>query len=235
MASSSRDPVGPLKNPPDRERAVDDDEPAPVEIIHVTDKGIPGDGRPSSHASASTSSPEHAHGRVEFIHGEDGGVESYPGSAAHPPADERATMRAMLRRKRQGCLAYVKTREFWLVLLLGQILSLCLTSTNTFTQLLVQEGCSIPAFQTLFNYVLLNLIYTPYTIHRYGWKGFGELLYHKGWRYFILAFFDACGNYFLVLAYQYTSILSAQLINFFAVCPAIAPPFSLQSPSNPPF
>lgn len=33
----------------------------------------------------------------------------------------------------------------------------------------------------------------------------------------ILAFFDVEGNYFIVLAYQYTTILSAQLINFWAI------------------
>lgn len=38
-----------------------------------------------------------------------------------------------------------------------------------------------------------------------------------GWKYFILAFFDVEGNYFTVLAYEYTNILSAQLINFWAI------------------
>ena len=33
----------------------------------------------------------------------------------------------------------------------------------------------------------------------------------------ILAFFDVEGNYFVVLAYRYTNILSAQLINFWAI------------------
>ncbi|KAF3208034.1 hypothetical protein TWF679_007937 [Orbilia oligospora] len=35
--------------------------------------------------------------------------------------------------------------------------------------------------------------------------------------YFILAFFDVEGNYFVVLAYRYTTILSAELINFWAI------------------
>lgn len=38
-----------------------------------------------------------------------------------------------------------------------------------------------------------------------------------GWKYIILAFLDVQGNYFTVLAYRYTTILSAQLINFFAI------------------
>lgn len=42
-------------------------------------------------------------------------------------------------------------------------------------------------------------------------------MYRDGWRYFILAFCDVEGNYFTVLAYRYTTVLSAQLINFWAI------------------
>jgi solute carrier family 35 protein F1/2 len=79
------------------------------------------------------------------------------------------------------------------------------------------EGTSIPAFQSFFNYVLLNLIYTTYTLYKYGFKGWLRLILKDGWRFFILAFFDVEGNYFVVLAYRYTTILSAQLINFWAI------------------
>lgn len=79
------------------------------------------------------------------------------------------------------------------------------------------EGTSIPAFQSFFNYVLLNLIYTTYTIYKYGFKSWLRLILRDGWRFFILAFFDVEGNYFVVLAYRYTTILSAQLINFWAI------------------
>lgn len=111
---------------------------------------------------------------------------------------------------------YLKTKQFWITLLLGQVLAICITSTNTLSTLLANEGTSIPAFQTLFNYVLLNLVYTTYTIYQYGWKKWLRLL-ADGWRFFILAFFDVEGNYFVVLAYRYTTILSAQLINFWAI------------------
>jgi solute carrier family 35, member F1/2 len=89
-----------------------------------------------------------------------------------------------------------------------QILALCITATNTFTTLLVNEGTSIPAFQTFFNYVFLNIIYTSFTIYRYGWKGYGRFLRRDGWKYIILSFLDVEGNYFTVLAYRYTTILS---------------------------
>lgn len=112
---------------------------------------------------------------------------------------------------------YVKTKQFWITLIIGQVLAICITSTNTLSSLLSAEGTSIPAFQSFFNYVLLNLIYTTYTIYKYGFKKWGRLILVDGWRFFILAFFDVEGNYFVVLAYRYTTILSAQLINFWAI------------------
>jgi solute carrier family 35, member F1/2 len=78
-------------------------------------------------------------------------------------------------------------------------------------------GTSIPAFQTLFNYALMNLVYTSWTIYKYGFKGWLRMMLKDGWRYFILALMDVFGNYLVVLAYDYTTILSAQLINFWAI------------------
>lgn len=69
-----------------------------------------------------------------------------------------------------------------MVLLLSQVLALCITGTNTLTTLLVIEGTSIPAFQTFFNYVLLNLIYTPFTVYRYGWNAWVRLILKDGWK-----------------------------------------------------
>lgn len=116
-----------------------------------------------------------------------------------------------------GWFAYLKTRNFYLVLILGQVLALCITATNTFSSLLAAQPFSIPAFQTLWNYILLTLVYGSYTIYRYGFKGWIKLMLKDGWKYIILAFLDVEGNYFTVLAYRYTTILSAQLINFWAI------------------
>jgi solute carrier family 35, member F1/2 len=123
--------------------------------------------------------------------------------------------------------AYFQTKDFWFILALGQVLAICITGTNTLTSLLVQEGTSIPAFQTLFNYILLNLIYTSYTIYKYGLAKWAQLLWKDGWKYMILAFFDVEGNYFTVLAYRYTTILSAQLINFWAIVVVVILSFTL--------
>lgn len=118
---------------------------------------------------------------------------------------------------RGGWFSYLKTRNFWIVLVLGQVLSLCDTGTNTFSSLLSEEPWSIPAFQNFWNYVLINIIYTSFTLYKYGFKGWGKLVLKDGWKYFILAFLDVEGNYFTVLAYRYTTILSAQLIEFWAI------------------
>ncbi|KAI1436409.1 DUF914-domain-containing protein [Xylaria sp. CBS 124048] len=113
--------------------------------------------------------------------------------------------------------SYFKTRDFWIVLIVGQVLALANTSTNTFSSLLVEHNTSIPAFQTFFNYVLLTLIYFTYTVFHYGPRKMWGIFWRDGWKYFILSFLDVEGNYFTVLAYEYTNILSAQLINFWAI------------------
>ena len=79
-------------------------------------------------------------------------------------------------------VAYLLTKDFWFILILGQILAICITGTNTLTTLLVIEGTSIPAFQTLFNYVLLNIIYTGYTFYKYGFKGWTRTVMKDGWK-----------------------------------------------------
>lgn len=150
------------------------------------------------------------------------------GSGSFEMADDRATGDQIdgeilehaienLESKKKAWWAYLLTRDFWMVLILGQILSLCITATNTFTTLLANKGTSIPAFQTLFNYVLLCAIYTTYTIHKYGWRNYLKLLWVDGWKYVILSFMDVEGNYFTVLAYRWTNVLSAQLINFWSI------------------
>ncbi|TRX98571.1 hypothetical protein FHL15_000645 [Xylaria flabelliformis] len=123
--------------------------------------------------------------------------------------------------------SYLTTRDFWIVLVVGQILALAITSTNTFSSLLVQNNTSIPAFQSFFNYVLLTIIYLTYTLYQYGFKKFGGILLRDGWKYFILSFLDVEGNYFTVLAYNYTNILSAQLINFWAIVVVVIVSFLL--------
>lgn len=64
----------------------------------------------------------------------------------------------------------------------SQILAIANTSTSTFTTLLGEENWAIPTFQTLLNYVLLTVIFTPYTMYRYGLKGWLRMVYRDGWK-----------------------------------------------------
>jgi len=123
--------------------------------------------------------------------------------------------------------SYFLTVDFWAVLALGQVLSLCITATNTFTSFLVARGTSVPAFQTLFNYVLLTLVYLPTTLYLHGPRKLGRIWLRDGWKYFLLSFLDVEGNYFTVLAYRYTNILSAQLLNFWSIVCVVVVSFAL--------
>lgn len=66
-------------------------------------------------------------------------------------------------------------------------------STNTLTEYLSLAGANIPAFQTVFNYALLSLVYTSWTLYKYGFKKWFRLNLKDGWKYFILAFADVQG------------------------------------------
>lgn len=120
--------------------------------------------------SGSSNSHEHGHPEV---------VDASPDrSGAIVLADEDV-------KKRKGWrdqLAFFKTRDFWLILALGQVLAICITGTNTLTTLLAMQGTSLPAFQTFFNYVLLNIVYSSYTIYKYGFKKWGRLILKDGWK-----------------------------------------------------
>jgi solute carrier family 35 protein F1/2 len=119
-------------------------------------------------------------------------------------------------RPETSALSYVRTSHFWKVLALGQLLSLCITASNTFTSYLANTGNSIPALQSLAVYVSLTAVFLPYTIRRNGlrqWWNATFLLREGGWNYLILALADSQGNYFIVKAYGYTNMLSAALLD----------------------
>ncbi|TGJ83380.1 hypothetical protein E0Z10_g5390 [Xylaria hypoxylon] len=161
----------------------------------------------------------------------DHGTASSPASSDDDDAaaDNEAVSQALhaLEGRKVRWYSYLKTRDFWFVLIVGQVLALAITATNTFSSLLVAHDTSIPAFQTFFNYVLLTLFYFTYTLYQYGFRKMGGILLRDGWKYFILSFLDVQGNYFTVLAYNYTNILSAQLINFWAIVIVVVVSFLL--------
>lgn len=109
--------------------------------------------------------------------------------------------------------SFLLTPHFWIIFIHGQILSLCIVSTNTMTSFMATNNVSIPAFQSLFNYALLLLCFLPYTIYKQGPSTFLRKTLPNIWKYFFLAFADCQGNYFIVKAYNYTNLLSAALLD----------------------
>ncbi|KAI0120723.1 hypothetical protein BJ170DRAFT_161739 [Xylariales sp. AK1849] len=151
------------------------------------------------------------------------------GSNTDSPADQAVIGTAIheIEAKKVHWYSYLTTVDFWIVLLIGQVLALCITATNTFTTLLVLENWSIPALQTIFNYLLLAFIYVPYMLYKHGLRKVGKVILYDGWKYFILSFLDVLGNYFTVLAYRYTNLLSAQLLNFWSIVCVVIISFTL--------
>ncbi|KAF5335978.1 hypothetical protein D9611_006284 [Ephemerocybe angulata] len=109
------------------------------------------------------------------------------------------------------------TRRFVLALLAGQLVSLCITCTNVSTTELVNRGWTLSTSQGFFLYFTLFIVYTPYTIYKYGFKGWGNMLLRDGWKYFILAACDVEANFMVVKAYQYTDLLSCMLLDAWAI------------------
>ncbi|ORX47701.1 DUF914-domain-containing protein [Hesseltinella vesiculosa] len=122
------------------------------------------------------------------------------------PIPERKTWRQRL--------AFLKDPAFLKVLFLGQLLSLCITGTNvTTTELANKYNVNAPTMQTFLVYACLAIVYNAYAIYKRGIKGWLLQFWRRGIYYFILGFVDVEGNYFVVKSFQYTSMLSAMLLD----------------------
>jgi len=111
----------------------------------------------------------------------------------------------------------VWTKTFILSLFAGQVVSLCITCTSVTTTELVNRGWTLSTTQNFFTYFSLFVIYTPYTIYKYGFSGWGRLILKDGIKYFLLALCDVEGNFLAVYAYQYTDLLSCMLLDAWAI------------------
>ncbi|KAF9226213.1 DUF914-domain-containing protein [Gyrodon lividus] len=109
------------------------------------------------------------------------------------------------------------TPSFAYSLLGGQLLSLCITCSSVTTTALVQRNWVLPSTQTFFTYLSLFVVYTPYTIYRYGFKGWAKLVLRDGWKYFLLASSDVEAGFLSVKAYGYTDLLSCMLLDAWAI------------------
>ena len=106
------------------------------------------------------------------------------------------------------------TKDQVYALVLGQVLSLLITSTGVSSQFLASNfHTSIPVTQGFLNYVLLALFSARLVWH-------GQLLRtlrERWWRYLLLAVIDVEANYLVVMAYAYTSIGSVMLLDCWTI------------------
>lgn len=110
----------------------------------------------------------------------------------------------------------VSWKDFWskktlIGLILGQILSLLITSTGFSSSELARRGINAPTSQSLFNYVLLALVYGGIMIYR------RKPLKSKWYFYVLLGLVDVEANYLVVKAYQYTSLTSVMLLDCWSI------------------
>jgi solute carrier family 35 protein F1/2 len=158
---------------------------SPIEQVAVQPKGSMSapldETRPASSADQSSG----LHGVVHLI-----------GADPSEQAPIQTTV-AELEQQHGGKFSYFKRPQFWIVLILSQLLALTNTGTSTISTLLFNGGWANASFQSLLVYILLNLIYTSITIYKYGITGWFQVIVKDGWKYFILAFLDVQGNYFM--------------------------------------
>ncbi|KAI9303193.1 hypothetical protein BJ944DRAFT_165874 [Cunninghamella echinulata] len=129
-------------------------------------------------------------------------------------ADEESPIPPSQKKSWKNYFAFLKDRSFWKVLLLGQLLSLCITGTTVATNKLSREyNISIPSTQTFFVYAILAIVYNVYALYKRGIKGWLLQFWRRGIFYFFLGLVDVGGNYFIVKAYAYTNMLSAMLLD----------------------
>ncbi|KAI3743159.1 hypothetical protein L1987_60864 [Smallanthus sonchifolius] len=96
-------------------------------------------------------------------------------------------------------------------LVLGQILSLLITSTGFSSSELARRGINAPTSQSLANYVMLAIVYGGILIYR------GSGLKARWYYYLLLGLVDVEANYLVVKAYQYTSITSIMLLDCWSI------------------
>jgi solute carrier family 35 protein F1/2 len=85
----------------------------------------------------------------------------------------------------------------------GQFIAFLLACTGYISGSLVEKGFSFPVFQLTFTYLLLTVLFLPFSFP----------LRTPIYLYIVLALLDVEGNYLAVMAYQYTDVTSVLLLN----------------------
>ncbi|GAB2272655.1 hypothetical protein Dimus_007480 [Dionaea muscipula] len=110
-----------------------------------------------------------------------------------------------------GCLKEFFKKRMVVGILLGQFLSLLVTSTGFSSSELARRGVNAPTSQSFANYVLLALVYGSVVLYR------RKPLKARWYYYILLGLVDVEANYLVVKAYQYTSLTSVALLDCWSI------------------
>ncbi|KAJ3681143.1 hypothetical protein LUZ60_015632 [Juncus effusus] len=108
-------------------------------------------------------------------------------------------------------LEKLAARKMLVGLVLGQFVSLLITSTGFSSSELARRGVNAPTSQSLLNYILLAIVYGIIVIKRGTW------LKLNWYYYLLLGIIDVEANYIVVKAYQYTSLTSVMLLDCWSI------------------
>lgn len=104
---------------------------------------------------------------------------------------------------------------------LGQVVAFLNSLTGVATTELGNNNASYSVLQCLTSYLFILAFYGPgflFLLYKFRHRKFSDFkFFDMWWKYAILAFVDLEANYVVVLAYQYTNMMSAQLLGCFTV------------------
>ncbi|KAG5490463.1 hypothetical protein JKF63_00583 [Porcisia hertigi] len=106
-------------------------------------------------------------------------------------------------------------------IVLGQALAFLISITGVSTTKLVNNDASYPVLQSVTAYAFIFTFYFPaflLVLYKYRGQRFSDFRFlNRWWKYAILAVIDLEANYVVVLAYQYTNLISVQLLSCFTL------------------
>ncbi|KAG6523742.1 solute carrier family 35 member F1-like [Zingiber officinale] len=103
------------------------------------------------------------------------------------------------------------TKRALMGLLLGQFVSLLITSTGFSSSELARRGVNAPTSQSFLNYLLLAIVYGSIVIFK------RKPLQISWYYYLMLAIVDVEANFIVVKSYQYTSLTSVMLLDCWSI------------------
>ncbi|ESL07643.1 hypothetical protein TRSC58_04664, partial [Trypanosoma rangeli SC58] len=112
-------------------------------------------------------------------------------------------------------------RRLALHVLFGQVVAFLNSVTGVTTTKLVSHNASYPLLQSLTAYAFIFVVYAPLLLILYlrnRHRRFSNFtFFYRPWRYAVLGIIDLEANFVIVKAYQYTDIVSVQLLSCFNI------------------